>query len=89
MDKITARPIVNDTDLNPDGLLAWYYEASQEAVDFVLAQPEGDDDGRSSWTWLRLANGDLALAVFPRGDTYLEVAEGRFAADVDYDVENV
>lgn len=44
--------------------------ASQDAVNYVLAQPVDDDDGRSDWRWVRLVNGDLMLAVFPHGDTY-------------------
>jgi hypothetical protein len=65
-----AEAIVNDTlDLNPPGLIAWACDASHEAVDHVLTRDIGED-GRSPWIWLRLANGDLALAVFPRGNTY-------------------
>lgn len=43
--------------------------AAPALVQFVLTAPE-DDDGRSPWYWLRLANGDLMLACFPCGLTY-------------------
>lgn len=59
--------------------IAWTTPASREAVDFVLSQQidsSDQHDGRSEWFWLRLANGDLALATFPHGDTYVHVAEG-------------
>lgn len=62
-----------------NGEIAWTKPASQEAVNYVLAQPVdglNEHDGRSAWFWLRLANGDLALVVFPHGDTYLHVSEG-------------
>jgi hypothetical protein len=61
----------------PDGdTIAWAMEASQGAVDYVLTRQTGDPDGRSEWVWLRLANGDLALATFPAGDTYEYVSDG-------------
>lgn len=71
----TAKPIITEADLNPSCIVGWYTDASPEAVNYVLAQDQ-DDDGRSSWTWIRLGNGDLVLAVFPRGDTYHYVSEG-------------
>lgn len=52
--------------------IAEHYPASQEAVDALLASPVGDD-GRSEWTWLRLANGDLMLGIFPTGEMYFEL----------------
>ena len=45
------------------------FPASQESIDAVLALTE-DDDGRSAYTWVRLANGDLMLALFPHGEGY-------------------
>lgn len=48
--------------------------ASAEAVLKVLHAPF-DDDGRGEWQWIRLPNGDLCLAVFPMGDTYIDVSE--------------
>lgn len=47
--------------------------ASDEAAKLVMDSTPGDSDGRSSWMWVRLANGDLVLGVFPRGDTYFNV----------------
>ena len=54
-------------------LLAHVYPASRQSVDYVLSQDVDDLDGRSEWLWLRLANGDLMLGVFPQGDTYCSV----------------
>lgn len=44
----------------------------QSAVCEVLTASV-NDDGRSDWVWVRLANGDLLLATYPRGDTYEKV----------------
>lgn len=55
----------------PPGLLAYVRPASPEAVRDVLAADESSDDGRSPWVWLTLTNGDLPLATFPQGGTYL------------------
>lgn len=61
----------------PNGdTIAWAMDASPDAVDYVLTREVGDNDGRSQWVWLRLANGDLMLGTFPRGETYEYVAEG-------------
>jgi hypothetical protein len=49
--------------------------AKPEDVTKVLAAAENDPDGRSQFVWLRLANGDLMLGVFPQGDTYCEVGD--------------
>lgn len=54
-------------------VLAWAFDASPESVVTVLGAGEGQEEGRSRWTWIRFENGDLALAVFPRGETYFEV----------------
>jgi len=48
-------------------------DASDESVRIVLDAGANTDDGRSSWKWIRLRNGDLILGVFPRGETYFEV----------------
>lgn len=52
-------------------LLATASVADPTMVNFVVNQ-RVDNDGRSEWQWFRLANGDLILGVFPRGDTYIE-----------------
>jgi|tagenome__1003787_1003787.scaffolds.fasta_scaffold20572346_3 hypothetical protein len=49
--------------------IAVTYAASEEAVQTVLKAPV-QDDGRSEWRWIRFANGDLVLAVYPLGNTY-------------------
>ena len=53
--------------------------ASREMVEMVLAADEHGHDGRSPFVWVRLANGDLLLGVFPQGETYFETEndEGR------------
>jgi len=51
------------------------FPASQEAVDFVLAQPVGEE-GRSEWCWITTARGDTILGVYPTGD------EGYFGSEV-------
>lgn len=33
---------------------------------------EVDDDGRSNWFWVHTPDGDIMLACFPRGDTFME-----------------
>lgn len=52
--------------------IAWIGAAREQAVQNVLAAPV-DDDGRSEWCWIRMANGDLFLAVAPRGGLYEEL----------------
>jgi hypothetical protein len=49
--------------------------ASYDAVVQVLLTTADDDDGRSPYMWVRLANGDLILGVFPRGATYTSIEE--------------
>ena len=57
--------------------IAYTYPAKLSDVIQVLVQDPDDDNGRSDWRWLRLNNGDLALIVFPQGDTYMGL-EGTF-----------
>lgn len=69
------------TDIPPEvkewmeesGRLSWHHPASQTAVDLVIDQDPNDDDGRSEWLWIRLANGDLILGCYPQGETYFAV----------------
>lgn len=56
--------------------LATVTPASPEAVAKVLRADEKGCDGRSNWVWLRLADGTLALAIFPQGDLYEDLIEG-------------
>jgi hypothetical protein len=69
---------IHDVDPNTgrdtDVVIARTKPASPEAVAYVLAAEE-NDNGRSEWLWLRLANGDLMLGVFPQGDTYFQNEE--------------
>jgi hypothetical protein len=52
--------------------VAWSIKpASAESVVTVLDASPDDEDGRSNWVWLHLPNGDLVLALFPQGDTYM------------------
>lgn len=57
----------------------WITPAKQEDVDYVLAQDPESPDGRSSWVWVRLQNGDLMLATFPQGDTYCYAVDGMWS----------
>lgn len=52
--------------------LAMHAPASEDAVAHVLTQPTDGHDGRSTWKWFRLPNGDLILGVFPQGETYMQ-----------------
>lgn len=62
-------------------LIAQVFPANEEsAIDAVIAEPD-DSDGWSEWVWMRLANGDLILGRFPKGDTYFEQED---AVDKDY-----
>lgn len=57
-----------------------------EIAEALVSQPEGDD-GRSDWTWLRTADGDLMLGLHPRGETYMAL-EGPAADDYDAAMTN-
>ena len=59
----------------PGGPVAVTSPAASEQVRIVMNANVGDGDGRSDWVWLRLANDDLAIAVFPQGATYEEVED--------------
>lgn len=63
----------NDTDRV---YLGASWPASPNAVETIMTMDE--DNGRSEWRWLRLANGDLMLGVFPQADG----ADGYFATEV-------
>lgn len=74
--------IKRDEDSNENPNLAAVHPASDEAVNLVMNAPVGDDDGRSPWVWVRLANGDLVLGVFPCGETYFAVeADAHFPGE--------
>lgn len=55
-----------------DQTLCIIHPASDESIKLVLKSDETSADGASNWVWVRFQNGDLCLAKFPQGDTYLE-----------------
>jgi hypothetical protein len=61
---------LEDTNISLAALhIATVHPASPEYATEVL-EAEIDNDGRSDWVWVNLANGDLLLGTFPRGLTY-------------------
>ena len=56
--------------------LAYVSPALAEDVAALLALPAIGHDGRSEWSWVRLRDGTLMLAVFPQGETYERFSEG-------------
>lgn len=61
-----------DTVIDDDKLGFARQRATKAGVDCVLNSPVHLLDGRSEWFFIRLPNGDLVLATYPRGDTYFE-----------------
>lgn len=57
------------------------FPADEDAAHKVLEMVVGDD-GRSDFRWLRLANGDLMLGVWPTGEGYFEMET---AVEADYE----
>lgn len=55
--------------------IAWATAANPAHVADILSAPTDTNNGRSNWVWVRLSNGDLLLAVFPQGETYLKYAD--------------
>jgi hypothetical protein len=58
--------------ISEDMSIGHFKPASDEAVQAVLAYDPDlpDGDTRSEWLWVRLANGDLILGVFPQDEGY-------------------
>lgn len=62
-------------------IIAEFWPASHKSAAAVISLRLEDPKGpigngeRSDWQWVRLANGDLMLAVFPQGDGYFEVED--------------
>jgi hypothetical protein len=76
MSKLQAHHVMLDHPEDFDARtypIASVHPASPTSVALVLAADENSDDGRSNWVWVRLANGDLVLGIYPQGDTYCEV----------------
>ena len=65
--------IMQDDPDAESGLIAIVTDADPAIAEKVMAASTTDKaNGRSKWVWVRLANGDLILGVFPYGDTYIE-----------------
>lgn len=60
--------------LESNVLIATVDDADEQLAAEVIAAPL-DDDGRSRWMWVRLANGDLMLGLFPHGGTYDRISQ--------------
>lgn len=59
------------------GPAAIHWPASPEgAIQVILASAE-EENGitRSEWQWIRLANGDLILGVYPQDELYSSIEE--------------
>lgn len=72
-----------ESSSDPEVHLATVFPASTDSVLNLLAAPqtkEGEDDGRSEWVWIRFANGDLMMGIFPQGAVY-EILEGDVEED--------
>jgi hypothetical protein len=54
--------------------IAWLEPAKPEDAVAVLVAPI-NNDGRSEPVWVRFKDGTLMLAVFPCGDTYMEMSD--------------
>jgi hypothetical protein len=44
---------------------------TESMIKTILDSSTKSGDGRSPWVWVRLANGDLLLGMFPQGETYM------------------
>jgi hypothetical protein len=72
---VTTLGTTNIRDEETGQHLATVHAASLQHVAAVSQADEHSENGRSEWLWIRLANGDLVLGVFPQGDTYFAVEE--------------
>lgn len=54
--------------------------ATEESARTLIAID--DDDLRSEWVWVRLADGSLMLGCYPRGEA-LDAAEAEYHASLD------
>jgi hypothetical protein len=63
--------------------IATVYPASQKSIEQVLTADVDDSDGRSQFVWVRLANGDLFLGVYPQGETYFAVEADAAIPEID------
>lgn len=55
-------------------LAAVRVEATDEQVARVMFAPE-NEDGRSPFYFIRFPNGDLVLATYPAGETYMGLTD--------------
>lgn len=67
--------IVDNSLVNVEGDIINKTLATKEEVVKVLSANSDSENGRSEFFWLRFPNGELALATFPRGNTYIEVSD--------------
>lgn len=77
MSKMEAHTVYDTDEAGNDTgrVLASVRPASAESVGIVITADEDSPDGRSNWVWVRLANGDLILGLYPQGDTYMETEQ--------------
>lgn len=65
---------IEDENGNQTKQVAWSTPAKEEDA-LALLQAPRHADGRSDFVWMRLHDGTLFLAVFPKGDTYMEYSD--------------
>lgn len=72
---LTGLKDLSDPEPGGEHASAYVTDAYPDDVEHVLATDPELDDTRSQWVWMRFPNGDLVLATYPQGDTYLDVCE--------------
>jgi hypothetical protein len=81
MTRLGTSTVTMDDNDAPDNypadgsVLVQYYPATERGIATMLAANPDDEDGRSEWLWIRLANGDLIFGCFPQAGTYFELEE--------------
>jgi len=76
---MTVERVTTDIDprsgehLETPQIIGWSAPMGSEAIKMVLDAPTSGDDGRSEFFYLLLANGDLVVACYPQGDTYMSL----------------
>ena len=65
----SKRVMQTDDDAEP-GWIATIATADPAVAKMVLDADPASKDGQSQFVWVRLANGDLILGVYPQGETY-------------------
>ncbi len=74
---MTGTAALSGDDAVVDGEIAWFEPASDEAVREIVDADDRLSEGftRSEWLWIRLANGDLILGVYPQDEAYFAFEE--------------